>query len=127
MERAPRLPPITSTTCRSAGRASSARPSSRVALSTSRGTGRPVTTWWGARRPSMGPIEGLRAPHHVVTGRPVPREVLSATREEGRAELALPADRQVVLVMGGSLGARSINEAAADAWAVADPGFTVIH
>ena len=33
------------------------------------------------------PIEGLRPPHHVVTGRPVPRAVLDATREQGRMEL----------------------------------------
>ena len=36
------------------------------------------------------PIEGLRAPHHLVTGRPVPRAVLDATREQGRTELGLP-------------------------------------
>jgi UDP-N-acetylglucosamine--N-acetylmuramyl-(pentapeptide) pyrophosphoryl-undecaprenol N-acetylglucosamine transferase len=53
--------------------------------------------------------------------------VLSATRAGGRTELAIPADRQVVLVMGGSLGARSINLAAADAWAAEDPGFTVVN
>ena len=73
------------------------------------------------------PIEGLRPPHHVVTGRPVPRAVLDATREQGRMELGLVGDRQVVLVIGGSLGARTLNTAAADTWAEADPGFTVIN
>ena len=73
------------------------------------------------------PIEGLRPPHHVVTGRPVPRAVLDATREQGRMELGLVGDRQVVLVIGGSLGARTLNTAAADAWAEADPGFTVVN
>lgn len=73
------------------------------------------------------PIDGLHPPHNIVTGRPIPREVLNATRAEGRTELGLPADRQVVLVMGGSLGARSINLAAAEAWAAHDPGFTVVN
>jgi UDP-N-acetylglucosamine--N-acetylmuramyl-(pentapeptide) pyrophosphoryl-undecaprenol N-acetylglucosamine transferase len=33
----------------------------------------------------------------------------------------------MVLVFGGSQGARSINRAAVAAWAGADPGFTVVH
>lgn len=73
------------------------------------------------------PIPGLNPPHHVVTGRPVPKSVLDATREQGRAEFGLPADRQVVLVMGGSLGANSLNMAAVEAWAETDPGFTVVN
>ena len=73
------------------------------------------------------PIEGLRAPHHLVTGRPVPRAVLDATREQGRTELGLSDDRKVVLVIGGSLGALSLNTAAADAWSESDPGFTVLN
>ena len=73
------------------------------------------------------PIPDLRPPHYVVTGRPVPRAVLQATREEGRSELGLPDDRPVVAVIGGSLGAHSLNAAAADAWAAKDPGFTVVN
>jgi UDP-N-acetylglucosamine--N-acetylmuramyl-(pentapeptide) pyrophosphoryl-undecaprenol N-acetylglucosamine transferase len=73
------------------------------------------------------PIPDLRPPHYVVTGRPVPRAVLEATREEGRLELGIPEDRKVVLVVSGSLGAHSVNTAAADAWAGADPGFTVVN
>jgi UDP-N-acetylglucosamine--N-acetylmuramyl-(pentapeptide) pyrophosphoryl-undecaprenol N-acetylglucosamine transferase len=73
------------------------------------------------------PIEGLRPPHHLVTGRPVPRAVLEATREQGLLELGIAGDRRVVLVIGGSLGARTLNTAAADAWAETDPGFTVVN
>ncbi len=73
------------------------------------------------------PIEGLRPPHNVITGRPVPRAVLEATREQGLMELGIPGDRKVVLVIGGSLGARTLNVTAADAWAAEDPGFTVVN
>ena len=73
------------------------------------------------------PIDGMRPPHNVLTGRPIPRAVLDATREQGRAELGVPDDRQLVLVIGGSLGARTLNTAAADAWSQDDPGFTVIN
>ena len=66
------------------------------------------------------PIDGLHPPQpgHRPAG---PARVLNATRAEGRAELAIAADRQVVLVIGGSLGARSLNLAAADAWAATTP------
>ncbi len=73
------------------------------------------------------PIDGMRPPHNVLTGRPIPRAVLDATREQGRAELGVPDDRKLVLVIGGSLGARTLNTAAADAWSQDDPGFTVIN
>ena len=53
--------------------------------------------------------------------------MLEATREQGRTELGLADDRKVVLVIGGSLGALSLNTAAADAWSESDPGFTVVN
>lgn len=61
----------------------------------------------------------------VVTGNPVRRQILAvdrsrAGRAAARAALGLPADRFVVAVTGGSLGARRINEAVtrlAAAWA----------
>jgi UDP-N-acetylglucosamine--N-acetylmuramyl-(pentapeptide) pyrophosphoryl-undecaprenol N-acetylglucosamine transferase len=49
-----------------------------------------------------------RAP--VVTGLPVRRELLQADRVKSRAELGLDG-RPMVLSMGGSLGARAVNEA----------------
>lgn len=47
----------------------------------------------------------------VFTGNPIRPEVMSATREEGQAALALNPDRVTLLVVGGSRGARSINNA----------------
>ena len=47
----------------------------------------------------------------VLTGNPVRREVLSATREEGRAAFNISENSSVLLVFGGSLGAKTINEA----------------
>jgi len=47
----------------------------------------------------------------VVTGYPVRSELRQHSCESGRAVLGLAADRPVVLVFGGSRGARSINQA----------------
>ncbi|MBE0416601.1 MAG: undecaprenyldiphospho-muramoylpentapeptide beta-N-acetylglucosaminyltransferase [Coriobacteriia bacterium] len=49
-----------------------------------------------------------------VTGNPVREAILRADRESGRVSLDLPADAVVVLVFGGSRGARHINEAVVD-------------
>ena len=59
---------------------------------------------------------GTPLPRSVVTGNPVRQEIISVNRSpEGRAAakkaLGLPADRTVVAVAGGSLGARRINDA----------------
>jgi UDP-N-acetylglucosamine--N-acetylmuramyl-(pentapeptide) pyrophosphoryl-undecaprenol N-acetylglucosamine transferase len=64
------------------------------------------------------PIHGEDA-KYVVTGRPVEsRSVRSA---------ALGSDQEVVMVVGGSLGASRLNDAATAAWAHSDPGFHVMH
>ena len=47
----------------------------------------------------------------IVTGNPVRKGVLSSTRAEGRAMLGIPEDALMLLVFGGSLGARHINQA----------------
>lgn len=47
----------------------------------------------------------------VVTGNPIRPAVMSATREEGLTELGLSPDKLTVLAVGGSRGARSINQA----------------
>jgi UDP-N-acetylglucosamine--N-acetylmuramyl-(pentapeptide) pyrophosphoryl-undecaprenol N-acetylglucosamine transferase len=68
----------------------------------------------------------------VVTGNPVRPEVAAvaaAGRAAARAELGLPADAVVVAVSGGSLGARSINQAVlalAATWADR-PGVCIYH
>ena len=47
----------------------------------------------------------------IVTGNPVRRQVFEATREQGRAAFEVPADARMLLVTGGSLGARHLNQA----------------
>lgn len=47
----------------------------------------------------------------VVTGNPVRKAVFKATREEGRAAFDVPDDARMLLVTGGSLGARHLNKA----------------
>ena len=49
----------------------------------------------------------------IVTGNPVRASVFEATREEGRAAFAVPDDALMLLVTGGSLGARHLNQAVA--------------
>ncbi len=50
----------------------------------------------------------------VVTGYPVRPEFHNASRQRGRDAFKISSDRNVVMVMGGSSGARSINFAIAD-------------
>lgn len=47
----------------------------------------------------------------TITGCPVRASVFSTTREEGRALLGIPEDARMLLVTGGSLGARHLNQA----------------
>jgi UDP-N-acetylglucosamine--N-acetylmuramyl-(pentapeptide) pyrophosphoryl-undecaprenol N-acetylglucosamine transferase len=68
----------------------------------------------------LGRREGAR---YRVTGRPVPPP--AADRAAARARFGIGEDETVVLVFGGSLGARSINEAAVEAFA--DAPFRVLH
>jgi len=69
------------------------------------------------------PIAGRDGPRYRVTGRPVPPA--GGDRERGRRSLGVAADEQLVLVFGGSQGARSINRAAALGLAGGD--FHVLH
>ncbi len=64
-----------------------------------------------------------------VTGNPVRASVLAATRAEGRALLGVPEDAFMLLVFGGSLGARRINEgiAACKDALLAVPNLHVVH
>ena len=56
------------------------------------------------------PLEDRTGEKYLVTGRPVPDA--ATDRAAARARFGLEGDEQCVLVFGGSLGARSINEAA---------------
>lgn len=69
------------------------------------------------------PIKGRSAPRYLVTGRPGPP--IATDREAARARFDLLEGETCVLVFGGSLGARSINEAAVVAFG--DAPFRVLH
>jgi UDP-N-acetylglucosamine--N-acetylmuramyl-(pentapeptide) pyrophosphoryl-undecaprenol N-acetylglucosamine transferase len=69
------------------------------------------------------PIPGRDGDRYLVTGRPVPPTV--DDRAAARAEFGIPPEATCVLIFGGSLGARSINLAAVEAFA--DAGFHVLH
>lgn len=69
------------------------------------------------------PLEGREGARYRVTGRPVPPPF--ADRAAARAAYGLGDDERCVLVFGGSIGARSINEAAIEAFA--DAPFRVVH
>ena len=71
------------------------------------------------------PVPGRNGSKYVAVGRPVPARSRAVPRAEARAQLALPAEGPVVLVFGGSLGARLLNELALEAWA--DSGPAVLH
>ena len=74
------------------------------------------------------PIEGRSGDRYLVTGRPVPEAVLGADRGTARERFGIGAEERAVLVVGGSLGARSVNFAALEAFAER-PGrdFRVLH
>jgi UDP-N-acetylglucosamine--N-acetylmuramyl-(pentapeptide) pyrophosphoryl-undecaprenol N-acetylglucosamine transferase len=69
------------------------------------------------------PLEGREPPRYRVTGRPVPPP--ATDREAARRRFGIDPGETCVLVFGGSLGARSINHAAIDAFAGAR--FRVLH
>jgi UDP-N-acetylglucosamine--N-acetylmuramyl-(pentapeptide) pyrophosphoryl-undecaprenol N-acetylglucosamine transferase len=60
-----------------------------------------------------------------AVGRPIPAASRPVVRSEARSRLGLAADARVVLVFGGSLGARLLNDLALAAWAESGPA--VIH
>jgi len=84
---------------------------------------------WRARRVCLAfPIEGRDGNRYLVTGRPVPSAVLSADRAGARRRFGIPDSARCVLVVGGSQGARSINECAVAAFAERDGrDFSVLH
>lgn len=49
----------------------------------------------------------------VVTGNPVRQSVIRADRAQGRRDLGIPEDATMLLVFGGSLGARHLNQGVA--------------
>jgi UDP-N-acetylglucosamine--N-acetylmuramyl-(pentapeptide) pyrophosphoryl-undecaprenol N-acetylglucosamine transferase len=72
------------------------------------------------------PISGLQSPRYKVTGRPVIGA--GADRAIALTSFGIARHRQCLLVFGGSLGARSINLAAVDAFGGGEePPFHVLH
>jgi UDP-N-acetylglucosamine--N-acetylmuramyl-(pentapeptide) pyrophosphoryl-undecaprenol N-acetylglucosamine transferase len=69
------------------------------------------------------PIEGREGGRYLVTGRPVPPPATDVAA--ARARFGLRDGERCVLVFGGSLGARSINEAAVEAFTQAP--YRVLH
>jgi UDP-N-acetylglucosamine--N-acetylmuramyl-(pentapeptide) pyrophosphoryl-undecaprenol N-acetylglucosamine transferase len=69
------------------------------------------------------PLAGRAGERYLVTGRPVPERV--ADRATARAQLGVGADERLVVVFGGSLGARSINQAALAG--LGDAPYRVLH
>jgi UDP-N-acetylglucosamine--N-acetylmuramyl-(pentapeptide) pyrophosphoryl-undecaprenol N-acetylglucosamine transferase len=69
------------------------------------------------------PLAGRAAPRYRVTGRPVPPPC--SDRLGARERIGIGPSETCVLVFGGSLGARSINSAAVDAFM--DGDFRVLH
>lgn len=63
----------------------------------------------------------------VVTGTPIRKEFFNADADRGRAFLRFNADKKILLIIGGGLGATTMNEVA---WSVADDlvkTFQVVH
>ncbi len=69
-------------------------------------------------------------PHHrglVVTGYPVRADLLRWSRQEAREHFGLPADAPVLLVFGGSKGARSLNRALLGGLEALLPQMHIVH
>lgn len=88
----------------------------------------------GARRAAAVGVafEGTPLRGSEVVGMPLRQEVIALDRAAARAEAAeyfgLEADRPVLLVFGGSLGAQRLNEALADSWGdILAAGWQLLH
>jgi UDP-N-acetylglucosamine--N-acetylmuramyl-(pentapeptide) pyrophosphoryl-undecaprenol N-acetylglucosamine transferase len=71
------------------------------------------------------PVEGLEGSKFRVVGRPIPKRSRPVPQDEARRRFELPGDGQVLLVFGGSQGARVLNEAAVEAFGAEGPA--VLH
>jgi UDP-N-acetylglucosamine--N-acetylmuramyl-(pentapeptide) pyrophosphoryl-undecaprenol N-acetylglucosamine transferase len=71
------------------------------------------------------PIDGRGGAKYRVTGRPIPGRSRPVPQAEGRRVFGLPEVGPVLLVFGGSLGSRLLNELALEAFGAAGPA--VLH
>ncbi len=72
------------------------------------------------------PLPGRDGPRYEVSGRPVPPGTGKADRAAARSRFGIAEGEQCLLVFGGSLGARTLNDAALDAFGAAAP-CAVLH
>ncbi|MFL5885797.1 MAG: UDP-N-acetylglucosamine--N-acetylmuramyl-(pentapeptide) pyrophosphoryl-undecaprenol N-acetylglucosamine transferase, partial [Thermoleophilaceae bacterium] len=72
------------------------------------------------------PIEGREGGRYLVTGRPIAPGTGTADRNTARDRFGIAPDERVLLVFGGSLGARRVNEAAVEAFGQESP-CAVLH
>jgi UDP-N-acetylglucosamine--N-acetylmuramyl-(pentapeptide) pyrophosphoryl-undecaprenol N-acetylglucosamine transferase len=72
------------------------------------------------------PLPELAGRRYLVTGRPIPAGTGAADRDAARERFGIPAGTRCLLVFGGSLGARRLNDAALDAFGESAP-CTVLH
>ncbi|MFN8216903.1 MAG: undecaprenyldiphospho-muramoylpentapeptide beta-N-acetylglucosaminyltransferase [Solirubrobacterales bacterium] len=83
---------------------------------------------WARRVCLAFPIPGREGERYLLTGRAVPREVLSADRAAARRRFGVAPEARCLLVVGGSQGARSLNFAAVEAFAEdGERDFHVLH
>lgn len=73
------------------------------------------------------PETGRNGDRYFEAGRPLSRKLLEAEPEAGRRQFGLGGEGPVVLVMGGSLGARSINDACVEAFGSGALSFQLLH
>jgi UDP-N-acetylglucosamine--N-acetylmuramyl-(pentapeptide) pyrophosphoryl-undecaprenol N-acetylglucosamine transferase len=71
------------------------------------------------------PVQGRDGAKYRVVGRPIPTTSQPTPRDDARRRFELPLEGSVVLVAGGSLGARTLNETALAAWAESGPA--ILH
>jgi UDP-N-acetylglucosamine--N-acetylmuramyl-(pentapeptide) pyrophosphoryl-undecaprenol N-acetylglucosamine transferase len=71
------------------------------------------------------PIDGRDGAKYRVTGRPIPARSRALSQDEGRRLFGLPPMGPVLLVFGGSLGARVLNELAVESFGAVGPA--VLH
>lgn len=72
------------------------------------------------------PLAGRDGDRYSVVGRPIPAGTLGADRAAARERFGIDPSERCLLVFGGSLGARTINRAAIDAFGAAAP-CAVLH
>jgi UDP-N-acetylglucosamine--N-acetylmuramyl-(pentapeptide) pyrophosphoryl-undecaprenol N-acetylglucosamine transferase len=72
------------------------------------------------------PIEGRDGDRYVLSGRPIPPGTGAADRGAARRRFGLPEQGDCLLVFGGSLGAKRLNDAAVEAFGAAAP-CAVLH